>query len=318
MEPQVTSAAISSSEVISTRGFVAIAVGINKKAKKGDFNPSLAAYRDIVSDPTYSLLLDISFLTQYSIRYNIQVQEDDNGANVWLYFGFIAQHNITGNYVVVFRGTQNDFEFSADKKIALVQFDEINNKTGLVATGFYNIFRSCRILLPGDNTFKPVSLSELAADPQKYMPATGGPKNVTVTGHSLGSAVATYFAAAAASKLGKYLHLDTFASPMTGDQAFTSSVSTSIGGSTRVYNEEDSVPKLPVLLDLKGHNRYTHVTGGFKIDSTNNLNVNHDPQTGKACAHQLPVYRYLLEQLNGNDNPDIISAGGDGRCRVKQ
>lgn len=317
MEPQVTSAAITYSEAISTCGFVAIAVGINKKAKKGDFNPSLAAYTDIVSDPAYSLLLDTSFLIKYSVRYNIQVQENDNGSNIWSYFGFIAQHKTSGNYVIVFRGTQNDFEYSADKKIALVQFNEIYNKTGLVAQGFYSIFQSGRIVLPGDNTFKPVSLSQLAADPQKYMPATGDQKRITVTGHSLGATVATYFAAAAAFKLGKYLYLDTFASPMTGNKTFTSSVSTSIGESTRIYNEEDAVPKLPVLLDLKGNNIYTHVTGGFKIDSTNNPNVNHNPQTGRACAHQLPVYRYLLEQLNGNDNPDIISAGDDARCRVQ-
>ncbi|MCW3466970.1 lipase family protein [Chitinophaga nivalis] len=317
MEPQVTSAALSFSEAIATSGFVAIAVGINKKAKAGDFNPSLAAYRDILSDPAYSLLLDTSFLTKYNVRYNIQVQENDNGATIWSYFGFIAQHKTAGNYVIVFRGTQNDFEYAADKQIALVQFNEIYNKTGLVAKGFYSIFQSGRIVLPGDNTFNPVSLSQVAADPQKYMPTTGGPKKITVTGHSLGAAVATYFAAAAAFKLEKYLSLDTFASPMTGDKTFTAFATGKIGESNRIYNEEDSVPKLPVLPDLKGNNIYTHVIGGFRIDSTNNSNVNHDPKTGRACAHQLPVYRYLLEQLNGNDDPNIISAGGDARCRIQ-
>ena len=321
MEPQVKSSAISYSEATSICGVVAIAVGINKKAmKKGgnpDPNPSLDAYKDICADPTYTLLLDPAFLKKYSILYNIQVQERHKLSDVWSYFGFIAQHKISKNYVIAIRGTQNNFETLADEDIIPTVFKEYNNQ-GRVPQGFYKIFETSRIVsLPEDTSpITPVSLSKLASDPGKYMNGAGQ-QRITVTGHSLGAAVATYFAAAATVKQGTKFNLSlyTFASPMTGDQKFTSYASSNIAQSVRIYNAEDAVPNLPVWIE-DNNNIYTHVTGGFKIDSTGDQNINHDSTTGFGCPHQLPVYMYLLEQLDDNYNPDIISAGDDARCRV--
>lgn len=321
MEPQLKSAAISYSEATSICGYVAIAVGINKKAmKKGgdpDPNPSLDAYKDICSDPTYALLLNPAFLNKYRILYNIQIPEKDKFLNIWSYFGFIAQHKTTKNYVIAIRGTQNQFESLADEDIIPTPFREYNNQAQ-VPQGFYKIFETGRIVsLPEDaNPITPVSLSKLATDLGKYL-SGAGQQRVTVTGHSLGAAVATYFAAVATMTLGERLNLSlcTFASPMTGDKKFTSSASSTIAECVRIYNAEDKVPNLPVWL-VDNNNIYTHVTGGFEIDSTGDHNVNHDPNTGFGCAHQLPVYMYLLEKLDGNYNPDIISAGDDARCRV--
>lgn len=321
MEPQVQSSAISYSEATSICGFVAIAVGINKKATKNagnpDPNPSLDAYNDICADPSYKLLLDPGFLKRYKVLYNIQAQEKKNLLNVWSYFGFIAQHKTSKNYVIAIRGTQNDFETLADEDIIPTEFKEYNNQAR-VPKGFYKIFESSRIVsLPEDaSPIAPVSLSKLAADPGKYM-SGAGQQQVVVTGHSLGAAVATYFAAAATARLGlKFnLWLCTFASPMTGDKKFTSNASGSIAKSDRIFNAEDTVPNLPIVLEDKT-NIYTHVTGGIRIDSTGDQNINHDTKTGFGCPHQLPVYIYLLEKLDDNYNPDIISAGDDARCRV--
>ncbi|SEW24680.1 lipase family protein [Chitinophaga arvensicola] len=318
MEPQVKSAAISISEAISICGCVAIAVGINKKASKNgvdpDPNPSLDAYKDICADPTYALLLNPAFLKRFRILYNIQMPEKSNFVNVWSYFGFIAQNKMTKDYVIAIRGTQNLFETFADEDIIPTLFREYNNEAR-VPQGFYKLFEAGRIVsLPEDtDPITPVSLSKLATDPGKYMNGAGH-QRITVTGHSLGAAVATFFAAAATVKLGTKFNLSlcTFASPKTGNEAFTSLASSTIAECLRIYNAEDTVPDLPVWKEANS-NLYTHVTGGFKIDSTGDPNVNHE---GAGCAHQLPVYLYLLEKLDGNDNPDIISSGDDARCRV--
>lgn len=320
MESQVQLSAISTSEAISIGGCIAIAVGINKKAnKKGgnpDPNPSLDAYKDICGDPDYALLLNPSFLNRFKIMYNIQMHEKANFLSVWSYFGFIAQNKMTKNYVIAIRGTQNQYEAFEDEDIKPTSFREYNS--GQVPQGFYKMFEAGRIVsLPEDaSPIPPVSLSQFATDLNKYLTGTGNPQ-ITVTGHSLGAAVATYFAAVATLVKKPNLSLCTFASPKTGDEIFTSSASKTIPISVRIFNAEDPVPKLPVWKDAN-EDIYTHVTGGFEIDSTGNHNINHDPNNkGFGCAHQLPVYMYLLEKLDDNDNPDIISAGDDERCRVR-
>lgn len=315
METQLTTAAITTTDSIALCGCVAIAVGINKRYNKPleTYNPTHAAYEELLNDPAYKLLVDPAFLEKYNLRFNIAVNEGD----IYSYFGFIAQHKEKSNYVIVFRGTQNDFEMKADQKFDPVSFNEYSE--GQVPEGFYSIFENSSIeTLPGNSKKGAVSLKELAGNVLHFLP--GAQNGITVTGHSLGAAVATYFtAAAAASPLNKDLdfRLCTFASPMTGDLSFTNTFNQSVGDCKRIFNAEDTVPKTPVYL-AHFKNVYTHVNGGFQIDSTNDPNVNHAhlSKDGLACAHQLPVYMYLLQQLEGNHNPDIISAGGDGRCRV--
>ncbi|MBO9729374.1 MAG: lipase family protein [Chitinophaga sp.] len=318
MEPQVASAAISYSEATTIGGFVAIAAGLNKKGKKKDFNPSLQDYQDIVSDPDYKLLLDPDFLDKYTVKYNIQVPENDNGSDVWSYFGFIASHNTSGDYVIAIRGTQNGFEASRDDDFFPVPFHEYNNQ-GLVPQGFRIIFETAQVIsLPGAANPKKVMLNKFAADLVKNLNLTGK-QRITVTGHSLGAAVATYFAAVATLSLKKALNLClyTFASPKAGDKKFVSLLNDSLAESIRIYNAEDKVPNLPVWNGPQ-NDSYVHVTGGIGIDSTKDPNVNHEDTTkeGLGCAHQLPVYMYLLAKIGGDNNPGIISAGNDRRCRA--
>ncbi|RAJ05522.1 lipase (class 3) [Chitinophaga skermanii] len=321
-QPPVQSAAITYSDAITAAELVAIAVGINKRATENNApnpNPSKEAYQNICDDDDYALLVDRGFLSKFKILYNIQVKEMDNLTPIFSYFGFIAQHKMSKYVVIAIRGTQDKFETHKDEESAPVTFKEYTNITARVPKGFYKIFENARVItLPdGTNNEIHIPLSEFAANIDKHINVSTA--QITVMGHSLGAAVATYFAATAtanrtlANKLS--LYLCTLASPMPGDANFVSTFNKNITGSARIFNVEDDVPNYPVHKE-NGENIYQHVAGGMAIDSTNDEHVNHNPKTGFACAHQLPVYKYLLEKIEGNEDANIISAGDDARCRV--
>ncbi|PSL45442.1 lipase (class 3) [Chitinophaga niastensis] len=314
MDAQVKPLSISLSEAVKCAKFVNLADIIYKQAvKKKDTatqqNPSMKAYADIYNDNTYQLLIDKDFLTNYQVLYNVQMMENKTP----VYFGFIAQHNSSKEYVIAIRGTESSFETIADNYFVPTPFKEFSSNPS-VPSGFYNVYESGQIILPAGsaNPIKPISLKTVAANPVAIMKDAANVQTM-LTGHSLGAALITYYAAAVSVGQGKDIDLCvyTYASPMTGDSTFTGTFNKNITESYRVYNKPDVVPDLPQWYE-NGANIYTQVAKGYQIDSTNNKNVS----TAFGCAHQLPVYLYLLEKLNGNDNPNIINAGG-GTCRAK-
>jgi hypothetical protein len=253
-------------------------------------------------------------MTNYNVLYNVQMNDIIiPGQFDLVYYGFIAQHNSTQDYVIAIRGTENQLEAIADAFFVPTTFKEFNNN-GVVPSGFYDLYESGLIISPPDATTQivPLLLKIVAGDPALMMPDARNVRTV-VAGHSLGATLATYYAAASSSGLGKGLDLSvyTYASPMTGDATFVDTYNNSVADNCRIYNVPDAVPKLPEYFE-NGVNIYTQVAGGYKIDSTQYPLVN----PGAPCAHQLPVYQYSLERLNGTDNPDILNFG-DGGCRAK-
>ncbi|MCW3466982.1 lipase family protein [Chitinophaga nivalis] len=321
METQVKPLSISLSEAVKYAKHVNLADIIYKQAvaqedKATQQNPSLQAYAAICNDSTYQLLVDKDFLTNYKVLYNVQMKEKRQGVQKIhpVYFGFIAQHNVTKEYVIAIRGTESSFESHADKYFVPTSFREFSSSPS-VPSGFYDLYESGQIILPGGTVHQitPIPITTVAANPAAIMKDAPHVRSV-LTGHSLGAALITYYAAAVSVGQGKDLHLCvyTYASPLTGDSTFTGTFNQNIPQSYRVYNKPDVVPDLPQWFE-NGKNIYTQVAGGFQVDSSTNKNVS----TAFGCAHQLPVYQYLLEVLNGNDNPNIINAGG-GQCRAKK
>lgn len=318
MESQVKSLSVSLSEAVQYAKLVNLADIIFKQAVKQNdtstqLNPSLQAYQNICNSKDYQALVDPDFMTNYTVLYNVQMNDIlIPGKFDLVYYGFIAQHNSTQDYVIAIRGTENKLEAIADAFFVPTPFKEFNNN-GVVPSGFYDLYESGLIVSPPDATTQivPLLLKIVAGDPALMMPDAGNVRTV-VAGHSLGAALATYYAAASASGLGKGLDLSvyTYASPMAGDAAFSDTYNNSVTDNCRIYNVPDVVPKVPVYFE-KGVNIYTQVAGGYKIDSSQYPLVN----PGAACAHQLPVYQYTLERLNGTDNPDILNFG-DGSCKA--
>jgi len=318
MESQIKSLSISLSEAVQYAQLVNLADIIYKQAVKendasAQLNPSLQAYQNVCNNQDYHALVDKDFMTDYNVLYNVQMNDIIiPGKFDLVYYGFIAQHKSTQDYVIAIRGTENVLEAIADAFFVPTAFKEFNNN-GLVPSGFYDLYESGLIVSPPDATTQivPLLLKIVAADPVLMMPDARNVRTV-VAGHSLGATLATYYAAAASAGLGKGLNLSvyTYASPMTGDATFAGIYNNNVADNCRIYNVPDVVPKVPEYFE-NGVNIYTPLAGGYKIDSTQYPLVN----PGAPCAHQLPVYQYVLERLNGTDNPDILNFG-DGGCRA--
>lgn len=307
METQSQSVSISLLEAVKYAKFVDLADIVYKQAvantdTASEQNPSILAYRAVLDSKTFQLQVDPNFELEYKLLYNIQMME--NGSPV--YFGFIAQNKSSKDYVITFRGTETLSETLSDEFIVPTYFSEFNNNSQ-VPSGFYNLFESGMVVsLPHDTNKVSTPLSSVASNPVSIMPDAKNVQTV-VAGHSLGATLATYYAAAVSVGKDKTMDLSiyTYASPMTGDKTFTDTFNNNIGTSLRVYNAPDNVPNLPQWFDKNKKNIYTQVASGFKLDSTNDKNVT----SGPGCAHQLPVYQYLLERFNGNTNPNILNAG---------
>jgi len=112
---------------------------------------------------------------------------------------------------------------------------------GTVENGFFSIYESMSYVPIGGASTGVVD----------GIAAAVGNNQLTVIGHSLGSAIATYLVSglAASGKLGTGLTACLFASPHAGDTAFVNYVDQQLNGIYRVYNySRDIVPKVPFLL----------------------------------------------------------------------
>ena len=134
-------------------------------------------------------------------------------------FGLIVTKGDTT--VVAFRGTEAWSEWYTDCEIELI--DSKWGK-GRVHGGFFNLYQS--IVDQDGNTNWRQSLRS---------------RNVFVTGHSLGAALATYTALDIGSRA-----LVTFGSPKCGDKDFAEDAQDTLGESKRYNSKFDPVPILPL------------------------------------------------------------------------
>jgi len=321
MESQVKSLSVSLSEAIEYAQLVNLADLVFKQAvfnsdTSAQLNPPLQAYKDICKN--YPLLVDEDFATNYDLLYNVQMNDIIDQKNLDLvYYGFIAQNKSTKDYVMAIRGTENLLEVIADAFFVPTAFKEFNNNAQ-VPSGFYDLYESGLIVSPPDSDKQiiPLLLKIVAGDPALMMPDASNVRTV-IAGHSLGATLATYYAAASTTGLGKGLDLSvyTYASPMTGDANFADAYNSSVTDNHRIYNAPDIVPNIPEYFE-NNVNIYTQVAGGYKIDSSLYSSV----KPGAGCAHQLPVYLYTLEKLNGIDKPEILNPSviGITDCNAKK
>jgi triacylglycerol lipase len=154
------------------------------------------------------------------------------GDRAW--YGFLAQNNADPlNYIAVFRGTEQFIEWIEDG-----EFAPYPTSRGIVEHGFWSIYRSARYGGYGDAV---ASIGAAAA--------IKGGATVTVIGHSLGAALATYFARDLHECAnGKFsVEAQLFASPKPGDRMYANGFHGAIGsGNYTVYNfVRDLVPHAP-------------------------------------------------------------------------
>jgi Lipase (class 3) len=168
---------------------------------------------------------------------------------------------------------------------------------GNVALGFGRIYETMQIVpVPTQTPMPPkdsggISFGEQVAKfAQLHAAAKLGAADqaasisVEVTGHSLGSALTTYYVLenATTQKI-KNPAICTFASPKVGDSGFTGAFNKLNLTSWRVANVRDVVPKMPPWF------LFTHVNTEQLIDSTGKASP------GLICCHKLTTYLHVLD-----------------------
>jgi triacylglycerol lipase len=137
-----------------------------------------------------------------------------------VFFGFVARNNDDPTaYAAVVRGTDGIVEWAIDAEFLLIPHPR---HPGVhVEQGFWNIYQTMSLADPVTG----MTTHQNAAEGLAQIVGTGA---VTVVGHSLGSALATYFADDLAERLGAKVSACLFASPRTGDQAWANLVATTV------------------------------------------------------------------------------------------
>lgn len=127
-----------------------------------------------------------------------------------VFFGFVARSNADPtSYAAVVRGTEALVEWVIDAEFFLIPHPR--HPGVQVEQGFWNIYQTMSLADPATG----VTTHQNAAEGVAQIVGSGA---VTVAGHSLGSALATYFADDLAERLGAKVSACLFASPRTGDQ----------------------------------------------------------------------------------------------------
>lgn len=195
-------------------------------------------------------------------------------------YGYLAR-SAAGELVAVIRGTKTILEWLHDAAFLFVP-NPIHSGGGLTEDGFTAIYRSLR---SGADPNSAAVISALTS-----LVGAGGVSLVTVTGHSLGAALATLLALDVALNSGaKNLSVYTYASPRVGELFFHHTYDSVAPDTYRIHNRPDIVPQVPVF-------PYEHVGNDIELvppfDSICRT---------LECWHSLDTYLWLMDQEAGGD-----------------
>lgn len=240
------------------------------------------------------------------------------GDEVPKFYGIIGRHPVhKHNFILAIRGTEGWIEWLDDAMVHLVPFRQVPH-AGRVSHGFDKIYTTLKVVKRHshpDGTFaaklaapvpprEPMSanftfaeqleqladtLEEPAIQAQIRAEKEKRPRRLfSVTGHSLGAALATLFVMENKEKnkfdIGT---ICTFASPRVGNTEFARIFNLLPLSSWRIVNQQDIVPKVPphvpVLFD------YEHVETLFDFSSSGFVKWN------PVCWHSMSTYLHWLD-----------------------
>lgn len=217
----------------------------------------------------------------YTLVSKIYADDITDGVPDYKVFGFIARSG--PDVVVAIRGTEGVLEWIMNFRFRPVPFPYLSaGQTEQGFTDFYSTFHTDKS-----------STSPRVLDALRGLTADGTVKTLRITGHSLGSALATLLAIDAAGN-GVFASptVYTFASPRVGDKVFAGIYDSLVPNSWRIANLNDIIPQLPPLFA-----GYVHVDAEVPINS--------DDRTKHTvrCWHALNTY------LNTLDSSIALDAG---------
>ncbi|KAK0578000.1 hypothetical protein LWI29_003539 [Acer saccharum] len=205
--------------------------------------------------------------------------------------------------VVAWRGTVAPSEWYTDLKTKLKRLSK--NKHMKVQNGFLSIYRS----KSEETRYNKLSASEQVMEEinrlVNFFRDRGEEVSLTITGHSLGGALAVLNAYEAATTIpGIFINVISFGAPRVGNIAFKEKLNQLGVKTLRVVVKQDLVPKLPglffnnILHKLNVINQrlnwvYRHVGTQLKLDVHLSPYVKRD--SNLSGSHNLELYLHLLD-----------------------
>jgi Lipase (class 3) len=207
--------------------------------------------------------------------------------------------------MVAWRGTVMPAEWLEDIQGKLESIDSNNDSDIMVEHGFHSLYTS-----KGETTrYNKISASEQVMSEikrlVKFYREKGEKVSITITGHSLGGALALLNAHEAASALPTVpVSVISFGAPRVGNEAFADRMKELGVKVLRMVIKQDVVPKMPGILFNEGMKIVEKVTGTLDWVYTHvgvevGLNVRTSPYL-KNCIdfagfHNLEIYLHLVD-----------------------
>lgn len=209
----------------------------------------------------------------YSLVAKIYADDITDNLPDYKVFGFIARSG--SDVIVAIRGTENIAEWVMNFIFLTVPFPYVSaGRTEQGFTYFYTTFHT------GTDSSTP-----RVVDVLRGLTADGTVKTLRISGHSLGSALATLLAIDVAGN-GVFTSptVYTFASPRVGDKVFAGTYDSLVPVSWRIANINDVVTQLPPAFA-----GYVHVDAEVPINSDDHTRHNFH------CWHALLTYMNTLD-----------------------
>ncbi|XP_062190946.1 phospholipase A1-Ibeta2, chloroplastic-like [Phragmites australis] len=199
--------------------------------------------------------------------------------------------------VIALRGTCTVLEWAENVRAGLVpatdnavaSTDASNTK---VECGFWNLYKTASDRSP---SLSEMVVSEVRRLLNKYK---GEELSITVTGHSLGAALAVLIADELAGRAQAPVAVFSFGGPRVGNRAFAERVEARGARVLRLVNAHDVVPRFPPGLPLPG---YADVGRELRLDSRASPYLR--PDADAACCHDLEAYIHLVDGFLGSHCP---------------
>lgn len=197
-----------------------------------------------------------------------------------VFYGVLVESiAVPDTFAVLVRGTEGIVEWLEDAEFFCVP----NKRPGNVEAGFFGIYNTFAFRHAGGTELPLVS----------SISAIVGNGTVTVAGHSLGAALATYLALDLAKMLPGQVSLRVFASPHPGDIEFAHAVAAAVPDHVHYRNVVDIVPRVPAGLG------YAHLPNTADLSPTTAaLHI----RMSLGCLHHAICYAALLD-------PAILNVG---------
>lgn len=214
-------------------------------------------------------------------------------------YGLIFQSAAdSGAYLIAFRGTEDDVEWIEDFDFSLTPFPGAAVE---VSSGFLDAY----VQGPATTTAFPSMREQIL----QWIAQTK-PTSLTITGHSLGSSLASLCAYDLSLSVRTPVTFVSYASPNVGTSAWQAAFNAAYPDAIRVYNTEDAIPYAPPN-DIWG---YLPVGNDWAVEfepyylwdrvdpdalGTNHSCLNYQHVVNLAVVNSPPVFSGYFEDLSG-------------------